>query len=180
MSDNPKDAIKKLQETAEGKKVDKKEEKREVKDAKDVKQDHKDAKIDELTNDLKRVQADFENYKKRVEKENAKFREYSKAELITKLLPVLDSFDIAIKSTKNNEEFVKGVELIYAQLHSILKEEGLQPICAEGKRCDPYLHEVMLFEKSDRPEDTVLEELQRGYRLKDCVLRHSKVKVSKK
>ena len=144
------------------------------------KKDTKEDKIAELTNDLKRVQAEFENYKKRAEKENSHFRDYAKAELVKKLLTVLDSFEIALKNTDNHEEFVKGVELIYSQLYTLLKEEGLQCIETKDKRFDPYLHEVMLSEKSDKEEDTILEELQKGYKFKQMVLRHSKVKVAKK
>ncbi len=144
------------------------------------KKDADQAKIDELTDDLKRVQAEFENFKKRCEKENSCFRDYAKAEVIKKLLTVLDSFEIALNNTDNHAEFVKGVELIYSQLYTMLKDEGLQHIETKDRKFDPYLHEVMLSEKSDRPEDTILEELQKGYKLKDRVLRHSKVKVAKK
>lgn len=146
----------------------------------ELKEDACEAKVAELTNDLKRLQADFENYKKRVEKENTQFREYASASVVKKLLPVLDSFEMAIKNTKNHDEFVKGMELIYSQFHSILGEEGLRPIEAGNKKLDPYLHEVLLSEKSDKAEDTILEELQKGYMFKGCVLRHSKVKVAKK
>ncbi|MBU2560994.1 MAG: nucleotide exchange factor GrpE [Nanoarchaeota archaeon] len=157
----------------EPKKSDKKEEKAD-------KADNKGSQIEELTNDLKRVQADFENYKKRVERDNSKLCEYSKADIIKKLLSVLDSFEMALKNTDNHEEFVKGVELIYSQLYTLLNEEGLQHIETVGKRFDPYLHEVLLSEKSDKEDDMILEELQKGYMLKDKVLRHSKVKVAKK
>lgn len=142
--------------------------------------DDKQSRIDELTDDLKRVQAEFENFRKRCEKENSSFRDYAKAELVRKLLTVLDSFEIALKNTADHKKFVDGVELIYSQLYSLLKEEGLQHIETKDKRFDPYLHEVMLSEKSDKPEDMILEELQKGYKFKDCVLRHSKVKVAKK
>lgn len=184
MTDDPKSAINKLKETAEGKKEDKKEVKKEMthedkKDAKDAKHD-KDAKVVELTNDLKRVQADFENYKKRCEKESHQFREYANAEFVKKLLPVLDSFELALANTKNHDDFVKGVEMIYSQLYSTLKEIGLDCINCKGGKFDPYLHEVLLSEKSDHAEDTVLEEFQKGYKFKNYVLRHSKVKVAKK
>jgi molecular chaperone GrpE len=163
----------------------KKEEKKEIDDniAKlktEIKKDPKDQKIEELTNDLKRLQAEFENYKKRCEKENASFREYSNAILIKKMLTVLDSFEIALKNTANPEEFVKGVELIYSQFYSILQDEGLMHLETVGKRFDPYLHEVLLSEKSNKEDDTILEELQKGYKLKGCILRHSKVKVAKR
>ncbi|MBW2963923.1 nucleotide exchange factor GrpE [Candidatus Woesearchaeota archaeon] len=137
------------------------------------------AKVAELTDDLKRVQAEFENYKKRCEKENANFRDYATAQLIKKLLTVLDSFEMAFKNTSNHEEFMKGVELIYSQFYNILRDEGLQPIDTNGKKFDAYYHEVMLSEKSDKEEGTILEELQKGYKLKNGVIRHSKVKVAK-
>ena len=137
-------------------------------------------KIAELTETLQRLQAEFENYKKRIEKESAEFVKYAKAELIQRLLPTLDTFKIALKSTKDNEKFVKGMEMVYAQFVSTLQSEGLKPIEAVGKKVDPYLHEVMLKEKSDKDEGIVLEELQKGYMLNDKVLRHSKVKISEK
>lgn len=178
MSDNPKEKEKEIREAMKSQQEKKKKE--EKKKEKKQDKDDKQSKIDELTDDLKRVQAEFENFKKRCEKENSAFRDYAKAEIIKKLLTVLDSFEIALKNTNNHAEFVKGVELIYSQLYMILKDEGLQHIETKDKRFDPYLHEVMLSEKSDRPEDTILEELQKGYKLKDRVLRHSKVKVAKK
>ena len=137
--------------------------------------------FDELTNTLQRIQAEFENYKKRVDKEKAEFVKYSKAELIQRILPTIDTFEIALRSTKDNEKFVKGMDMVYAQLISLLHAEGLKPIESLGKKFDPYLHEVMLKEKSDDDDDgIVLEELQKGYMLNDKVLRHSKVKVSEK
>ncbi|MBW2980366.1 nucleotide exchange factor GrpE [Candidatus Woesearchaeota archaeon] len=137
-------------------------------------------KIKELTETLQRLQAEFENYKKRVDKEKAEFVKYSKHELIAKLLPILDSFKLAIKNGKNNPDFFKGIELIFSQFYSALEAEGLRPIEALGKKFDPYKHEVLMQETSDKEEDIVLEELQKGYMLNDKVLRHSKVKVSKK
>lgn len=139
--------------------------------------DEKQAQIDELTDTLKRLQAEFENFKKRIDKEKAEFIGYASCNVISKLLPVLDSFELALKNTTNSEKFAKGVEMIYAQLSSLLRQEGLRKIEAEGK-FDPYKHDVLLKEGSDKEEDTILEELQKGYMLKDRVLRHSKVKVS--
>jgi len=154
--------------------------------------------IAELTDTLQRTQAEFENYKKRVDKEKQEFVKYAKAELIQKLLPTIDTFEIALKSskiedfrdtgnsknfqvsTKDNEKFVKGMDMVYAQLMSLLHSEGLKSIESLGKKFDPYLHEVMLKEKSDKDEGTVLEELQKGYMLNDKVLRHSKIKVGEK
>ena len=137
-------------------------------------------KIVELTDDLQRLQAEFENYKKRTDKEKQEFSNYAKAELIAKLLPLLDTFEIALKNTKDHEKFAKGMEMVFAQLFSALEAEGLRPIQAHGKKFDPYYHEVMLKQESDREEGVVLEELQRGYMFKDKVLRYSKVKVTEK
>ena len=137
-------------------------------------------KIEELTETLQRLQAEFENYKKRTDKEKQEFSNYAKADLIAKLLPVLDTFEIALKSTKDHEKFAKGMEMVYAQFFSALEAEGLRPVQAQGKKFDPYYHEVMLKQKSDKDEGVVLEELQKGYMFKDKVLRYSKVKVSEK
>jgi len=144
----------------------------------EIKIDPKDKKIQELTESLQRLQAEFENYKKYIEKDKALFLKYSKADMIEKLLPILDSFELSLKHTSNKEEFVKGIELIYSQLHSLLEKEGLKKIQANDK-LNPHLHEVLLKEESDKEEDTILEELQSGYMLGDKVLRCSKVKVSK-
>ncbi len=153
--------------------------KEEKKHAKEKKPTEKEI-IAELTDTLQRTQAEFENYKKRVDKEKGEFVKYAKAELIQKILPTLDTFEIALKSISDKEKFVKGMEMIYAQLFSTLEAEGLKPIESLGKKFDPYLHEVMLKEKSDKDEGMVLEELQKGYMLNDKVLRHSKVKISEK
>jgi molecular chaperone GrpE len=135
-------------------------------------------KINELTDMIKRVQAEFINYKNRTERENKQCIEYGSASLVQKLLPVLDSFEIALKNANEHESFRKGIEMIYAQLLDILKQEGLAPIITEGKKFDPYHHEVMMKQKSDKNEDTIIEEFQKGYMFKDKVIRHSKVKVS--
>ena len=144
------------------------------------KKEDESKQIDELTDTLKRLQAEFENYKKRVDKEKIEFVKYAHADMISQLLPVLDSFEIAFKNTSDKEKFVEGIKMIYAQFHSILEAEGLKPIKARGEKFDPYKHEVLLKEESDKPEDTILEEFQKGYMLNDRVLRHSKVKVSGK
>lgn len=140
----------------------------------------KDKKIEELTDTLKRLQAEFENYKKWNVKEKTEFAKYANADMIEKMLPVLDSFEIALKNTHEKEKFIEGMKMIYAQLHSMLESEGLKPIKAVGEKFDPYRHEVLMKEASDKPEETILEEFQKGYMLNDKVLRHSKVKISGK
>jgi molecular chaperone GrpE len=141
--------------------------------------DPKDEKIAELTELLQRLQAEFENYKKRVDKDLERCRQYSNHELILKLLSVMDSFELALRTAKQqHQDFVKGVELIYAQLKSILESEGLRPIESLDKPFDAYKHEVVMQVPSQK-DGIVLEEVQKGYMLKDRVLRHSKVKIGK-
>ncbi len=129
---------------------------------------------------LQRIQADFENYKKRCEKEISEQKEYSTINLVTRLLPVLDSFELALKhASPNDPKFVDGVKGIYAQLYSVLESLGLRKIDAVGKQFDPYKHEVLLVDE-EGADGKVLEELQKGYMLKNAVIRHSKVKIGKK
>lgn len=142
--------------------------------------EEKNQKIEELTDSLKRLAAEFENYKKWNTKEKTEFVKYAHADIIAKMLTVLDSFEIALKNTNDKDKFIEGVKIIYAQFYSTLEAEGLKPIKAVGERFDPYKHEVLMKQESDKPDDTVLEEFQKGYMLNDKVLRHSKVKVSGK
>lgn len=139
----------------------------------------KDAQILELTETIQRLAADFENHKKRSEENNAKLAKFASAEIITKLLPILDSFELALKSTQNKEECIKGIELIFSQFHQILEESGLMPIQTNTGKFDPYIHEVLMTEESEKEEGTIIEEFQKGYLLNGNVIRHSKVKVVK-
>ena len=148
------------------------------KEKKHEKKSNDKEKIADLTDSLQRLQADFENYKKQVEKDNIQFIKRAKANIISKILPILDSFELALKNTSNKEEFKKGVELIYSQFFQTLEDMGLRLIDSKGK-CDPYKHEVLLTQESDKDDNIILEELQKGYMLHDMVLRHSKVKVAK-
>ena len=157
-----------------------KEEKHHSKKEKEQKKPTEKEAISELTETLQRLQAEFENFRKRTEKEKQEFSKYSKADLILKILPVIDTFEIALKNINDEKKFIKGMEMIYAQLISALEAEGLRPIHAIGKHFDPYFHDVMLKQKSEKEDGTVLEELQKGYMLNDRVLRHSKVKISEK
>ena len=134
-------------------------------------------RIEELTNDIKRLQAEFENYKKRIAKEKSELINCAEEELVKKLLPVLDSFGQALKNSQSRD-FIKGVELIYAQLFSALKEEGLEPIERVGKKFDPYTDEVLMHENSEK-DDIILEEFQKGYMLNGKLVRTAKVKIGK-
>jgi len=142
--------------------------------------EQKNKTIEELTDTLKRLQAEFENYKKRVEKEKIEFVKYAHADIIASMLPVLDSFEIALKNTNDKDKFIEGMKIVYAQFYSMLEAEGLKPIKATGEKFDPYRHEVLIKEESEKPEGTILEEFQKGYMLNDKVLRFSKVKISGK
>lgn len=138
---------------------------------------------DDYLSQLKYLQADFENYKKMVAREREMYEMCATEELTKSLLPIVDNLEIAIASAKQNEDrasFVEGIELIYKDLMSTLGEEGLKPIKAVGEKLDPYKHEVMMRVIDDGlPEDTVLEELEKGYMLGSKVIRTAKVKVSK-
>ncbi len=143
--------------------------------------DTKDSQIQDLTNTLKMVQADFENYKKRAQKESQEFMKFANSGLIKDILPVLDNFELALKNETMNEQTRKGFELIYAQLYGILEDNGLKVIQTENQKFNPNLHEALLTEKNPSKEDgLILEELQKGYFIGERVLRHSKVKVNKK
>lgn len=138
----------------------------------------------ELTDTLKRLAAEFDNYKKRQDKENQILIKNANALLIKNLLTVLDSFELAIKNSNTDtpeiEKFKKGMEMIYAQLFGILKEQGLRIIETKDRKFDPYKHEVLMVKESDADDDVILQELQKGYMLNDIVLRHSKVMISRK
>ena len=137
-------------------------------------------KNEELLDRLKRLQAEFDNYKKWFQKEKIEVIKYANGELLLSLLPVLDSFDLAMKHSNDKEKFLQGMKMIYAQLNSVLQSSGMQPIKAEGEKFDPYKHEVLMKESSEKEEGAILEEFQKGYTLHDKVLRHSKVNISGK
>lgn len=134
----------------------------------------------ELKETLQRLQAEFENYKKRIEKEKEGFMKLASAGIIKQILPVVDNFEVALKNSSGNAEFAKGIEMIYAELFSVLENAGLKKIDAEGKMFDPYLHEALMQQEVDGEEGIVIEEFQKGYMLDGNVIRHSKVKISKK
>ena len=128
---------------------------------------------------LQRLQAEFDNYRKRIEKEREEYCKFANHELMLKLLSILDSFELALKSTDKKEDFIQGIEMIYSQFYSVLEKEGLKKIDALNKKFDPNYHEVLLIENSENEDGVILEELQRGYLLNDKVIRHTKVKINK-
>lgn len=135
--------------------------------------------LQEMTETTKRLAAEFDNYRKRIEKSGEEVRQQAAQRVIGKLLSVLDSFEQALKNTNDAKKFIEGMHLLHAQFMDTLRSEGLEPIAAVGKKFDPYEHEALLMEVSEQPEGTVLEELQKGYKLNSAVLRHAKVKVAK-
>ncbi len=141
--------------------------------------EEKEKKIRDLTDTLQKLQAEFENYRKRTQKENLEFKKYALEEFIKKILPIIDNFELALENKRNKEEFVKGIELIYSELYSVLEDVGLKKIDALNQKFDPHVHEALLAEKSNKEPNTIIEELQKGYKIHDKILRHSKVKVSK-
>jgi len=134
---------------------------------------------DELKELLLRRQAEFDNYRKRTEKERSEFVQYAGMELVKELLPILDDFDRAMKVEGGNPEYVKGVQMIHSRMSDTLKKQGLEPIETAGKNFDPHLHQaVERVETKDAAEGAILGEFQRGYNFKGKLLRPSMVKVA--
>src|SRR4030043_100885 len=125
--------------------------------------DEKEEKLKELTDTLQHLQAEFENYKKRVDKENCELIRCANEDLILKILPIIDNFELALKSCRLKDDFYKGMELIYSQLMDTLHSQGLKHIDCLNKKFDPYYHEVLLTEESEQSDNTITGELQKGY-----------------
>ena len=144
----------------------------------------KAAKSDEYFDKFLRIQAEFDNYKKRLEKEKIEFIKFANSDIILEMLKILDDFERAVEAGKSKHDFdilYKGVEMIWNDLKEFLKQKGLKEIEAKGKPFDPHEHEAMMQEETDdEPEGQVVEEFQKGYKINDRVIRPAKVKVSKK
>jgi molecular chaperone GrpE len=139
-----------------------------------------EAERDLLRDRLARSQAEFDNARKRAVREQQDFRDFAIADAIRTLLPVVDSFDLALRSSTEKSDLRNGVELIYKQLQDALLKLGLQPIPAKGEHFDPHVHEAIeMVDSTDAKDQEVLEELQRGYKLKDRLLRPAMVKVAR-
>lgn len=142
----------------------------------------KDSKVEELKDRLMRQMAEFDNYRKRTEKEKKANYEIGAADFITKILPVVDNFERGFDALENKESddpFVTGMDLIYKQLLKILEDEGVTVIEAVGKPFDPAFHNAVMQQESDEYESgIVITEFQKGYLYKERVLRHSMVVVA--
>jgi molecular chaperone GrpE len=134
---------------------------------------------DDHLDDLKRVAAEFENYRKRVARDQASLAARAHERLVKELLPVLDDLERALDAASEHEEakLGEGVRLVHRELHDALAKEGLAEIETNG-RFDPHVHEALLSQPSDKDEGAILEVLQKGYRLGDRVLRPARVVIS--
>ncbi|MBL7169984.1 MAG: nucleotide exchange factor GrpE [Candidatus Aenigmarchaeota archaeon] len=152
--------------------------------------DKKNKSIEELLNGEKKkselylgqykyLKADFENYKKMAERDREIIVKNANLRLIEKMLPLIDDIENAISKTKNINQ-KKGLQIILDNFMKLLGDNGLEPINCIGKKFDPYYHEVLMIEESDIDDEIVTGEIQKGYMLNKKVIRHSKVRVSKK
>jgi molecular chaperone GrpE len=138
------------------------------------------AERDTLLDRLARAQAEFENARRRAAKEQQDFRDFATMDSLKTLLPVIDSFERALQVKSEPGDFRSGVELIYKQLQDALGKLGVKAIPAKGEAFDPRFHEAIeMVETTDVPDHEVVEELQRGYKFKDRLLRPAMVKVAK-
>lgn len=136
------------------------------------------AKADEYLDIARRLQADFDNFRKRTEKENEEFRKYANEGLVKELLTIVDDLDRALSSTDEDTDLVKGIKGIRYNLAKILESNGLSEIPTDGK-FDPAVHEALCIVNGEE-DGNIAEVFQKGYRMNDRVVRYSKVKVTKK
>lgn len=136
---------------------------------------------DELNARVLRLTADYDNYRKRAQREKEDVRQLANQGLLEKILPVLDNFEMAITAVKEADPSIKdGVQMIYDQLFAVLKDSGMEPIDAMGEAFDPNLHEALSQEETeDAKEGTVVQQVQRGYKLNDRLVRAARVVVAK-
>jgi molecular chaperone GrpE len=133
----------------------------------------------EVEDRYRRAAAEFDNARRRAEREKSEFIQFASADLVRNLLPVLDDFERALKTETTDKEYVKGVEMIYTRFYDTLKRMGLEPIDTQGKKFDPNQHEAVQREHTEDAEDqAILGELQRGYNFKGKLLRPAWVKVA--
>jgi molecular chaperone GrpE len=137
------------------------------------------AERDQLLDRLARLQAEFENARKRAERERTEFRDYATGSVVEQFLPVLDNFTLALKSTGSAEQLRSGVELIVKQMDEILRQMQVAPVATVGELFDPRLHEAIgTVERDDLPDQHVAEEVRRGYKLRERLLRPAMVRVA--
>lgn len=146
------------------------------------KKDKKDTEIEELKDRLMRQMAEFDNYRKRTDKEKQQNYEIGAADFILKILPVVDNFERGLNAMSEDDKatsFAQGIEMIYKQLTKVLEDAGVTVIEAQGKEFDPMLHNAVMQQPSEEYESgIVIQELQKGYKYKERVIRHSMVMVA--
>jgi molecular chaperone GrpE len=147
--------------------------------------DNKTKEAAEANEKYLRTYADFENYRKRMQRDQVEFRKYANEQLALELLTVVDHLGLAIKhaseASGSGEGLQQGVEMVYKQFRDVLEKFSIAPFKAAGEMFDPAMHEAMMqVETADAPENTVVQVFQEGYRYHDKVLRHAKVGVSKR
>ena|SRR5689334_4021328 len=134
---------------------------------------------DSLFDRLARLQAEFDNFRKRNAREQTEFREYATAEAAKNFLPVLDNFNLALKAG-SDQNLRQGLELIRKQMEEVLAKMGVEAVPAEGQQFDPRVHEAIeMVDTTDVPDHQIIGELQRGYRVKDRLLRPAMVRVAR-
>lgn len=146
------------------------------------KKDKKDEKIEELTDRVRRQMAEFDNFRKRTEKEKTQMFETGAKSIVEKILSVVDNFERGLAAVTEEEKgtpFVEGMEKIYKQMMTVLEEAGVKPIEAVGQEFDPNLHNAVMHVEDEKfGENIIAEEFQKGYTYRDSVVRHSMVKVA--
>jgi molecular chaperone GrpE len=135
----------------------------------------------DLLDRLLRRQAEFDNFRRRADREKSEVIEYANSESVGAIVPILDDFERALKAGNADSEYARGMELIYQRLADALKKLGLEPISAKGQKFDPHVHHAVdKVETDDAEEDTILDEYQRGYNFRGRLLRPAMVKVAVK
>ena len=146
------------------------------------KKDKKDEQIEELTDKVKRQMAEFDNFRKRTEKEKSQMYDMGAKTIVEKILPVIDNFErglAAVPEDNKEDAFVVGMDKIYRQMLTVLEEAGVKPIEAVGAEFDPNFHNAVMHVEDDSVgENIVVEEFEKGYTYRDQVIRHSMVKVA--
>jgi molecular chaperone GrpE len=137
------------------------------------------AERDQLLDRVARLQAEFENARKRGEREKIEYREYATGAVVEKFLPVLDNFELALKHDSSHEQLRSGVELIVKQMEEVLRTLHVKPVATVGEVFDPHQHEALgTVERDDLPDHTVVDEIRRGYKLRERLLRPAMVRVA--
>ena len=143
--------------------------------------ERKDEEIIELKSHIQRLQADFDNFRKQGEKQKQDLIRYANEGLIVKFLDIYEDMERALENSSNEEELREGLELIYSKMKNALEKEGVEEIPAVGEKFDPFKHEALLTVDSPNHENNeIVDELMKGYTLKDKVIKYSKVRVCKK